>query len=258
MMTYFKYRSLDTAEVKEIEQQPALISYVRGKRKYLFIKRLFDIVVSLLVTAFILSWLFPVIALLIKLSSRGPVLFIQSRVGMGGRSFRCFKFRTMVMNERADTQQAREDDVRITRIGKFLRVSNLDEFPQFLNVLLGDMSIVGPRPHMHVDASKFSAVIPFYKFRNMVKPGITGLAQIKGYRGPTLDFSSIFHRYQFDAFYIRNVNFWLDLRIIRQTAGQTLRILRDRLTPDFFSSGLPANRKLATSELNDRFRVRNN
>jgi putative colanic acid biosynthesis UDP-glucose lipid carrier transferase len=124
------------------------------------------------------------------------------------------------MNYEADILQASENDPRITRIGKFLRVTGLDEFPQFINVLLGQMSIVGPRPHMHADCNKFASAINGYKFRNLAKPGITGLAQIKGYKGPTKDFESIFHRYQFDAFYVRNANFWLDLRIVRKTAAQ--------------------------------------
>ncbi|MBO9631661.1 MAG: sugar transferase [Chitinophagaceae bacterium] len=169
----------------------------------------------------ILSWLIPIISILIKLDSPGPVFFVQRRVGRFGRSFRCFKFRTMVVNEYANTRQAVEGDSRITRVGNFLRLSNLDEFPQFLNVFLGQMSVVGPRPHMHADCNIFSAVITHYKFRNMMKPGITGLAQVKGFRGPTKNFESIFHRYQFDAFYIRNANFWLDMRIVRKTAAQT-------------------------------------
>jgi putative colanic acid biosynthesis UDP-glucose lipid carrier transferase len=129
----------------------------------------------------------------------------------------------MVVNEFANIEQASENDSRITRVGRFLRRTNLDEFPQFFNVLLGHMSIVGPRPHMHADCNTFSTAVSGYKFRNVVRPGITGLAQVKGYRGPTKDFKSIFHRYQFDAFYVRNASFWLDMRIIRKTAAQTLR-----------------------------------
>ncbi|RYY20030.1 MAG: capsular biosynthesis protein [Chitinophagaceae bacterium] len=218
----------------------AVRQYIDAKKRYFILKRLFDITVSLLVSVFFLSWLFPLIAILIRLESRGPVLFIQRRVGMGGRTFRCLKFRTMVVNREANSRQAQVNDRRITRIGQFLRISNLDEFPQFFNVLAGDMSIVGPRPHMHSDCTKFSSVVSGYKFRNMVKPGITGLAQVKGYRGPTKDFASIFHRYQFDAFYIRNANFWLDMRIIRKTAGQTLIALIgkfDRVSrPDTFTN----------------------
>jgi putative colanic acid biosynthesis UDP-glucose lipid carrier transferase len=207
----------------------ALRSYVAEKRRYFLIKRIFDIALSSLVIIFIFSWLFPILALLIKLDSNGPVFFVQRRVGRWGKSFKCLKFRTMVINEHANTRQASDNDTRITRVGNFLRKSNLDEFPQFFNVLLGQMSVVGPRPHMHADCNKFSSVIANYKFRNMVKPGITGLAQVKGYRGPTRNFESIFHRYQFDAFYIRNANFWLDMRIVRKTAAQTINTLFSRI-----------------------------
>ena len=208
-----------------------LRQYIDQRKNFFLVKRISDILISSFVVVFILSWMIPLCALLIKMDSKGPVFFIQRRVGRGGRSFRCFKFRTMVLNTDANKIQALENDTRITRIGSFLRKSNIDEFPQFVNVLIGDMSIVGPRPHMHVDCNKFSSLVPEYKFRNMVRPGITGLAQVKGYRGPTKDFESIFHRYQFDAFYIRNANFWLDLRIIRQTAVQTLNSLLARLAP---------------------------
>jgi len=208
------------------------VSYSRGARNYrkflhnrrhFFIaKRAFDIVFSSFVIVFLLSWLMPVIGLLIKLSSKGPIFFAQKRVGFLGKSFTCYKFRTMRVNKMADTMAARHNDKRITRVGQFLRKSNLDELPQFINVFLGHMSIVGPRPHMYADCAKFSNLIPNYKFRNLVRPGITGLAQVKGFRGPVENFDQIFHRYQFDAFYIRNINFWLDLRIIRQTVAQTV------------------------------------
>jgi len=204
-------------------------SYVDRKKTFYLAKRIFDVLTSFIVSVFLLSWLFPLIAILIKLESRGPVLFIQKRVGKGGKTFHCLKFRTMVVNCQANTRQAQINDRRITKLGQFLRVSNLDEFPQFFNVLVGDMSIVGPRPHMHADCTKFSSVVNGYKFRNMVKPGITGLAQVKGYRGPTKDFASIFNRYQFDAFYVRNANFLLDLRIIKKTAGQTIMALVKKL-----------------------------
>lgn len=207
----------------------SLRSFLEYKRNYFFFKRVGDITLSFAVTILLLSWLIPIIAILIKLDSPGPVFFIQRRVGRWGKSFWCLKFRTMIVNELANMEQARENDSRITRVGKFLRRSNLDEFPQFINVLLGHMSIVGPRPHMHADCERFSKVIAHYKFRSLVRPGITGLAQIKGYRGPTRDFASIFHRYQFDSFYVRNANFWLDMRIIRKTAAQTFRQLFARL-----------------------------
>ena len=222
-----------------------LRQYIDQRKAFFIFKRISDILISSLVIVFILSWMIPLCALLIKLDSRGPVFFIQRRVGRGGLSFKCLKFRTMVVNKDANRKQASEDDSRITRIGAFLRSSNLDEFPQFLNVLMGHMSIVGPRPHMHVDCNKFSRLVPEYKFRNMVRPGITGLAQVKGYRGPTKDFESIFHRYQFDAFYIRNANFGLDLRIVRQTAIQTLTSLFARSVNQTGNSTLPVYRRWA-------------
>jgi putative colanic acid biosynthesis UDP-glucose lipid carrier transferase len=199
--------------------------YIGQRQSYLLAKRVFDIAVSMFALIFIFSWLFPLLFVMIKLDSRGPVFFIQKRVGFLGRSFPCLKFRTMHVNEEADTRQATERDPRITRVGKFLRLSNLDELPQFLNVLAGHMSIVGPRPHMYKDCISFSRVVDSYKFRNLMKPGITGLAQVKGYRGPAQSFDQIFRRYQWDAFYIRNAGFWLDLRIVHRTAMQTLSCL---------------------------------
>jgi len=204
------------------EHPPSLRKYLERKQRYFIAKRCFDIAASLMIIVLVLSWLLPLMMLLIKLDSRGPVFFKQKRVGFLGKVFLCYKLRTMYINKDADIRQASENDPRITRVGKFLRVTGLDEFPQFINVLLGQMSIVGPRPHMYADCNKFASAINGYKFRNLVKPGITGLAQIKGYRGPTKDFESIFHRYQFDAFYVRNANFWLDARIVRKTIAQII------------------------------------
>jgi putative colanic acid biosynthesis UDP-glucose lipid carrier transferase len=245
MIAHYKHLSF---YLYQKEEERTLSSYVREKKRYLIIKRTVDIIISAAVTVFILTWLFPVMALLIKLTSRGPVLFVQKRVGRYGKSFYCLKFRTMIVNDAADLRQAQENDIRVTRVGKFLRHANLDEFPQFLNVLMGQMSIVGPRPHMHSDNHYFSSLIPYYKFRNMVKPGITGLAQIKGYRGPTNDFPSIFHRYQFDAFYIRNLSLALDFRIIRTTAKQTLGTLVKH-AKDLFSLRRWMNNDIKRSEV---------
>lgn len=207
------------------EDKIILRRYIDSKKAYFISKRALDILVSLTFVMLLLSWLMPLIALLIKLDSRGPVFFRQKRVGRGGRSFYCYKFRTMVMNNEADKKQATENDQRITKVGKYLRKSNLDEFPQFINVLLGDMSIVGPRPHMHADCISFSAIIPGYKFRNLVKPGITGVAQVKGYHGRVITTECIFRRYQWDAFYIRNASLFLDLRIIIKTAAQRIKFI---------------------------------
>ena len=131
----------------------------------------------------------------------------------------------MIVNDEADEKQAERNDYRITRLGKFLRRSSLDELPQFINVLIGDMSIVGPRPHMFSDWTRFSFVIPEYKFRNLMRPGITGLAQVKGYHGPTPDYRSISARFYWDAEYIRNANFLLDMKIAVRTSLKFIKNL---------------------------------
>jgi putative colanic acid biosynthesis UDP-glucose lipid carrier transferase len=199
--------------------------YVEGKKAYFFFKRITDIALSVFMIVFVLSWLFPLIALLLKLDSPGPVFFLQKRVGKGGRSFTCYKFRTMVVNKEAHYRQATRNDRRITRLGKLLRTTNIDELPQFLNVLLGHMSIVGPRPHMYADCRQFGVLIPRYKLRNLVKPGITGIAQVNGYHGPVPDYDQAYRRYQWDIFYVRNAGAWLDTRIMVRTVLQHLRLL---------------------------------
>jgi putative colanic acid biosynthesis UDP-glucose lipid carrier transferase len=206
-----------SAKARPGNQNGLIRSFVASKRKYLLAKRLFDIIVSTLVIVFILSWLVPIIALLTWLDSGSPVFFIQKRVGLGGRHFKCIKFRTMVPNEEADERQATEYDERITRAGRFLRKINLDELPQFFNVWLGHMSIVGPRPHMIADCIRFSFIISSYQFRNLVRPGITGLAQVNGYHGATPDYEKIILRYYWDAQYVRKAGLWLDLKIIALT-----------------------------------------
>lgn len=168
-------------------------------------------------------------ALLIKTGSRGPVFFRQKRVGKNGKLFSCLKFRTMYVNEHADEIPALENDERITRTGRFLRFTNLDELPQFINVLVGDMSIVGPRPHMVADCIRFSFVVPSYQFRNLVRPGITGLAQVNGCHGITPDYDSILLRYYWDAQYIRKADFWMDLKIIARTAAYGFGNIRKML-----------------------------
>lgn len=190
---------------------------VDDKKNYFLFKRIFDFSISLFLTIFVLSWLCPIIALIIIIDSRGPVFFSQRRVGKGGRIFTCYKFRTMVINFDADHKQAIENDTRITRVGKFLRDSNLDELPQLINVIAGDMSIVGPRPHMLTDCATFSSYITGYKARNFVKPGITGLAQVKGYHGPTSDYQSMLTRFEEDVKYIYTAGIWLDIKILSKT-----------------------------------------
>ena len=197
-------------------------SFIDNKYSFFFFIWLLDVSISLVFIVLVLSLLVPLLALFICLDSRGSIFFIQKRVGRGGKSFQCLKFRTMFVNKDCHTQHAERNDRRITRVGRILRRTNLDEFPQLINVLKGEMSLVGPRPHMHADCSRFSQVVNGYKFRNMVKPGITGLAQVKGYHGPALTYESIFRRFQWDAFYVRNASLWLDLRILRRTITQRL------------------------------------
>ena len=198
--------------------------YSKREKSYYFVKRGIDIVVSLLLVAGVLSWLVPVIALIIKLDSRGALFFRQKRVGKDGHYFTCYKFRTMRINDEADTRPAAGNDPRITRAGKWLRRSNIDELPQLINVLSGEMSLVGPRPHMPADCVRFAGLVADYAFRHQVKPGITGLAQVKGYHGPTPDYESIFRRYQWDAFYVRNAGMWLDIRIMISTITRRIKL----------------------------------
>jgi len=213
------------------ESRLEIRTHLYNKRLYLLAKRVTDLVFSSLMIMLLFPWLFPIIALLVKLSSKGPVLFKQKRVGFLGKIFWCYKFRTMYVNEQADVKQASTNDPRITRIGQFLRNTCLDEPPQFLNVFLGHMSIVGPRPHMLKDSRDFSAAVANYKFRNMAKPGITGISQVRGYRGPATTFQSIFRRYQWDAYYVRNMSFRLDMRVMTETALLILRSIFNKNKP---------------------------
>ncbi len=180
-------------------------------------KRLFDMAFALFILFFVFSWLLPVIALLIKLDSKGPVFFKQARTGINNKTFNCIKFRSMTVNNKANEQQASKGDARITRIGAFLRRTNIDELPQFFNVLQGKMSIVGPRPHMLKHTEQYSALINHYLIRHYVKPGITGWAQVNGYRGETRELSSMEYRVKYDTEYIENWSFWWDLKIIWYT-----------------------------------------
>lgn len=201
-------------------QQEAKIRVLYGKndsyQKRLG-KRVFDLIVSVFVTVFVLSWLFPLIGILIKLDSKGSVLFKQQRHGRGNKVFYCYKFRTMVKNNEADTRQATQNDARITRVGKFLRKSSLDELPQVLNVLLGDMSIVGPRPHAVPMNLEFAKEIGGFMQRHRVKPGITGLAQCKGYRGEIINFQELHSRFRLDFFYVRKWCLLFDIKIVIET-----------------------------------------
>lgn len=180
-------------------------------------KRGFDLVFSSLVIMLVMSWLYPIVALLVKLSSPGPVLFIQQRTGLVNKPFGCMKFRSMRQNAESDSKQAVKGDPRITRIGAFLRKSNLDEMPQFFNVFLGQMSVVGPRPHMLSHTEQYMQLIGPYAQRLWLKPGITGLAQAKGLRGETHELSLMQRRVEADRLYIRHWSFTLDMYIILLT-----------------------------------------
>lgn len=177
-------------------------------------KRLFDIFFSSLIIVSLFSWLFPIIALLIFLESKGPIFFVQERTGINNKTFNCLKFRSMKVNKQADKQQATVNDKRITKMGKFMRKTNIDELPQFINVLFGSMSVVGPRPHMLKHTEEYSKLIDGYLIRHYVKPGITGWAQIKGFRGETRHVSAMEQRVKADMEYIENWSFVWDLKII--------------------------------------------
>ncbi len=181
------------------------------------LKRFFDILFSLFVIFGILIWLGPLLALLISIESRGPVFFIQKRTGFDNNEFQCFKFRSMAVNELSDERQAGKNDMRVTRIGRFIRKTSIDELPQFYNVLFGNMSVVGPRPHMLKHTDEYASRVDKYMLRHFVKPGITGLAQVRGYRGEIEHETDIQNRIKFDIFYLENWSFFLDIKIIIQT-----------------------------------------
>lgn len=186
-------------------------------------KRICDVVISLGVVIFILSWLIPILALLIWLDSKGPIFFVQQRTGRDNKPFGCIKFRSMKVNNDANSVQAVRGDRRITRMGRFLRRTNLDEFPQFINVLIGDMSIVGPRPHMLKHTDDYSKLINQYMVRQFLKPGITGWAQVNGYRGETRELHQMKGRVEYDLWYMENWSIWLDIKIVFLTIYNVVR-----------------------------------
>ncbi|MCI3937421.1 exopolysaccharide biosynthesis polyprenyl glycosylphosphotransferase [Chryseobacterium aahli] len=203
-----------------IETQPVLnqAKYPLDYYSNFFLKRTFDIVFSTLVLVLICSWLFPIIAILIKRNSKGPVFFVQKRYGFHEEVFSCIKFRTMIVNDESTTKTTSDNDSRITKIGKFLRKTSLDEMPQFINVLKGEMSIVGPRPHMLAVDNYYKPKIGRYTLRSLASPGITGLAQVSGFRGDSGNVEvEMNKRILADTFYVRNWSFVLDLVIILKT-----------------------------------------
>ncbi|MCS3532291.1 exopolysaccharide biosynthesis polyprenyl glycosylphosphotransferase [Chryseobacterium sp. JUb7] len=203
-----------------IQTQPVLnqARYPLDYYSNFLLKRTFDILFSVIVLVGICSWLFPIISIIIKTTSKGPVFFIQKRYGFHEEVFNCIKFRTMIVNDESSTKTTSENDARITRFGKLLRKTSLDEMPQFINVLKGEMSIVGPRPHMLAVDNYYKPKIGRYSLRSMASPGITGLAQVNGLRGDSGDVEiEMTKRVLADAFYVRNWSFMLDLVIILKT-----------------------------------------
>jgi putative colanic acid biosynthesis UDP-glucose lipid carrier transferase len=206
-----KYQYYDYLPVMSFREIPLEDSF------NVFVKRVFDVVFSLIIIFFILSWLTPILAVLIRLESKGPVFFKQSRNGFNYKEFECYKFRSMTPNPKAHLEQVTRGDQRITRIGKFIRKTSIDELPQFFNVLFGDMSVVGPRPHMVSHTEMYAKRIDKFMVRHFVKPGITGLAQTSGFRGEVETDKDIIGRVKYDIFYIENWSLILDLKIILKT-----------------------------------------
>ena len=180
-------------------------------------KRIFDVIFSLLAILLVLWWLIPIIGVLIKINSKGPVFFKQLRSGRDNEPFWCFKFRSMTVNKLSNELQATKNDARITSIGRVLRKTSLDEFPQFFNVLIGNMSIVGPRPHMLKHTTEYSQIVDKFMLRQFMKPGITGWAQVSGFRGETTDTVMMEKRIEHDIWYMENWSLMLDIKIIFMT-----------------------------------------
>ncbi|MFT6827443.1 MAG: putative colanic acid biosynthesis UDP-glucose lipid carrier transferase [Roseivirga sp.] len=207
----FVLRRYDSVPIIDINNLPLDTSANK------FIKRAFDVAFASVIVVFFLSWMYPLFGLIIKLESKGPVMFRQSRHGKGNIPFYCYKFRTMVKNKESDYLWASRDDERITKFGAFLRKTSLDEFPQFFNVLIGNMSIVGPRPHPISLNHSYQDKVEKYAKRHAYKPGVTGLAQSMGYRGEITDYYQMSSRVRLDRFYLQNWSFLLDMKIISLT-----------------------------------------
>lgn len=181
------------------------------------LKRAFDLICSSLFLFTLFPVIYVIVAIIIKRQSPGPVIFKQERSGLNGKVFTCYKFRSMHVNKDADLVQATLNDPRKFKFGDFMRKTNIDELPQFINVWLGDMSMVGPRPHMLKHTEQYSQLIKEYMVRHWVKPGITGWAQIMGLRGETKELKQMEDRVKADIWYVENWNFWLDVKIIWKT-----------------------------------------
>ncbi|WP_312206601.1 exopolysaccharide biosynthesis polyprenyl glycosylphosphotransferase [Epilithonimonas hominis] len=216
MVSDFKNKLLSSYYLEIIHDVPflKLIKEPLSSPGKQFLKRTFDFLFSLFVTIFLLSWLIPIVAIIIKLESKGPVFFVQKRSGLKNEAFGCIKFRSMAVNEKADLQIAKKNDSRVTKFGAFMRKTSIDELPQFLNVLVGNMSIVGPRPHMLSQTEQYSKITKKYMTRHIVKPGITGWAQVMGARGEIFSDQDMQKRIEKDIWYIQHWSFFLDIKII--------------------------------------------
>ena len=214
----FFIKKLYDIPVIEVNQLPLDLLHNR------LFKRSFDIVFSLFVLLFFVSWMYIIFGIIIKIQSKGPIIFIQRRNGLGDKIFHCYKFRTMILNEYKDTKFADNNDTRLTKFGKFLRITALDEMPQFLNVLFGNMSVVGPRPHPIKLNEEYKNTVKKFSKRHQFKPGITGLAQISGYRGKINEFYDMSSRVKLDRYYFKNWSILLDFKICFKTILGLLRI----------------------------------
>ena len=208
----FSHRNLELLEydmvpVMKIRQGPLNLWYNRA------MKRTMDILISVTVIVLLLSWMVPVLFIIGIFSGDTSVFFTQLRSGLDNKNFRVFKFRTMKKNNDADLKQVTEGDHRITKIGKFLRKTSIDELPQFINVLMGDMSVIGPRPHMLKHTEEYKNLASKFMIRHAIKPGITGYAQVKGFRGEIKKIRDIKDRIKYDLYYIENWTIWLDIKI---------------------------------------------
>lgn len=216
MVPDFKYGNLGPNYFDVIHEIPflRLIREPLSNAKKQLLKRAFDVGFSLFVIVFLLSWLVPIVALIVKIESNESAFFLQKRSGLNNEPFNCIKFRSMMSNKHADIQTARKDDSRVTKFGAFMRKTSIDELPQFINVFLGEMSIVGPRPHMLSQTEMYSKITKKYMTRHIVKPGITGWAQVMGARGEIFSHRDMEKRIEKDVWYIQNWSFFLDMKII--------------------------------------------
>lgn len=225
MVPGFKYINLGPNYLDVIHEIPflKLLREPLSNPKKQILKRIFDICLSTFVMVFILSWLVPIVAIIVKLESGSSVFFLQNRSGLNNKTFKCIKFRSMAVNRSADLKITIKNDPRITKFGALMRKTSIDELPQFINVFLGDMSVVGPRPHMISQTEIYSKITKKYMTRHIVKPGITGWAQVTGSRGEIFTHIDMEKRVEKDIWYIQNWSFFLDIKIIFLTLYNVLK-----------------------------------